>query len=122
MTATRREVRATVLRAADRVRKAVDRGAKRVEAMHKSIAAVPLEMLEGVDRFETRAKRMRRNQARRIGVIYTAIRRVNREVNGFAHDVLVAAPVRKAAPRRRPRSKRPAAAAKAPPVRVVARG
>jgi hypothetical protein len=110
MVATRRGARSEALRVADRVRKAVDEGARTAEEIHKSIAAVPLDMVEGVEALEKTVRGMRKRQQRTIGAVYTAIRRVNHEVNAFAHEMLGRAPARRVPARKTARKRMPAKA------------
>lgn len=111
----KREVRAEIRRIADLVQREVDRGAKTVEEIHRSIAAMPLDVLERLDLFEKTVKDVRKVQSTSIGAIYDLIHRVNHEVNKLAKELLdgrdapkrklAAKPVRKAAPARKPVAK-----------------
>jgi len=73
---------------ADLVRKAVDDGATTVEEIHKSIAALPLDVLERLDVFEETVKDVRKVQESSIGAVYDLIRKVNREAAGLARELL----------------------------------
>lgn len=90
MTQARRRVGSDVKRLADLVQEAVDDGANTVEEIHKSIADLPLEVLERVDVFKETVRDVRRVQDTSIGAIYDVIRRVNREVTGLARDIVKA--------------------------------
>lgn len=70
----------------DLVQEAVDRGATSVEQIHQSIADLPFEMLERLDLLEPEAVEIREQKTRTIGVVYDAIRRVNREVGELISD------------------------------------
>jgi hypothetical protein len=81
---TSRDVRKLV----DYVRDAIDDGATTVEEIHKSIAALPLDILGRLDGFEDALKGVRRIQDQSIDAVYDVIRRVNREVTRLAADLL----------------------------------
>jgi hypothetical protein len=66
------------------VQDAIDRGATAVEEVHKSIADLPLRILEQIDLLREPAKNARRLQDRTLGRIYDVIRRVNERVGGYA--------------------------------------
>ncbi len=67
---------------------AIDKGAKTVEDVHKSIAALPLKILEQNDLLRGPAKEVRRVQDQSIGAVYDLIRDVNREIGTFASELL----------------------------------
>ena len=75
-------------RVADLIQEAVDKGATTVEEVHKSIADLPLKMLEGVEFLKKPVKEMRRVQDRSIGAVYDLIRGINEQVAKLATDVL----------------------------------
>jgi hypothetical protein len=75
---------------ADLVRQAIDDGADTVEEIHKEIAALPLDVLDRIDGFES-LPRLRRMQEESIGAVYDLIRRVNREITQLANELLVGA-------------------------------
>ena len=83
----------------DLVREAIDDGATTVEEIHKSIAALPLDILGRLDGFEDRLANVRRIQDESIDAVYDVIRRVNREVTRLAADLLEGAQSRR--PRKR---------------------
>jgi hypothetical protein len=91
-------------RVADLIQEAVDKGATTVEEVHKSIADLPLKMLEEVEFLKKPVKEVRRVQDRSIGAVYDLIRGINGQVGKLAADVLN---------RRRPARKTPSAAARA---------
>ncbi len=67
---------------------AIDEGTTTVENIHRSIADVPLDVLEPIDSLEEPVKGVRNVQDRSIGAIYGLIRRVNDEVGQLATKVL----------------------------------
>lgn len=67
---------------------AIDKGAKTVEDVHKSIAALPLKILEQNDLLRGPAKEVRRVQDQTIGAVYDLIRDINREVGTFSSELL----------------------------------
>ena len=75
-------------RVADLIQEAVDKGANTVEEVHKSIADLPLKMLENVEFFKKPVKEVRRVQDRSIGAVYDLIRGINDQVGKLAGDML----------------------------------
>jgi hypothetical protein len=75
---------------ADLVRQAIDDGADSVEKIHKAIAALPLEVLDRIDGFESLPK-VRQIQEESIGAVYDVIRRANREIAKLAKELLAGA-------------------------------
>ena len=75
----------------DLIQEAVDRGATTVEQIHKVIAGMPLDALakRGLLRAEDADERKQANEAT-IGVVYDAIRRINREVGELASSAFEA--------------------------------
>ena len=70
----------------DMIQEAIDRGATSVEQVHQYIAELPFDALEkaGVlddDKFQLKAK-----QRHTIGMVYDAIRRINREIGQLISD------------------------------------
>src|SRR5574338_587847 len=80
--------RAQARRLADLVERAIDEGAKSVEEIHRSIASLPLDVLERLDVFEKSVKDVRRVQDASIGAIYDVIHKVNREAARLARELL----------------------------------
>ena len=76
------------------IQDAVDEGATTVEEIHKSIADLPLKVLEQSDIFKEPTKQVRRVQDRTIGAVYDLIREINEKVGELAADVLARAPAR----------------------------
>lgn len=70
---------------------AIDRGATTVEDIHKSIAGLPLKVLEESDLLRGPAKQVRRIQDHTIGAVYDLIRDVNERVGTLASEMLAKA-------------------------------
>jgi hypothetical protein len=70
----------------DMVQQAIDRGATSVENIHQYIADLPFEALEKVGFLDDDRLGVRRTQRRTIGMVYDAIRRINREVGELISD------------------------------------
>ena len=92
-----KRTRGQALKLVEVVQDAVDEGAKTVEEIHRSVAALPLEALERLDLFEQTVKDVRKVQDASIGAIYDLIHKVNREVAKLARELL-APSARKRAP------------------------
>ena len=75
----------------DLIQEAVEKGATTVEQIHKVIAGMPLDALakRGLLRAEDADEMKQANDAT-IGVVYDAIRRINREVGELATSVFEA--------------------------------
>src|SRR5262245_17684833 len=75
----------------DLIQEAVDKGAASVEQIHKVIAGMPLDALakRGLLRAEDADELKQANEAT-IGVVYDAIRRINREVGELASSAFEA--------------------------------
>ena len=84
---------------ANLIQDSIDKGATTVEEVHKSIADLPLKMLEGSERLRVPAKEIRHVQDRTIGAIYDLVRKVNEEVGTLATDLLAEATRRRDAGR-----------------------
>jgi hypothetical protein len=82
------------------VRQAIDDGADTVEEIHRSIAALPLDVLERLDLFKETVKDVRKVQDTSIGAIYDLVHKVNREVGKLAQELLERPAAGKAAPRK----------------------
>jgi hypothetical protein len=85
---TKKDVKADLRKLADVVRREVDAGANSVEEIHRSIAAMPLDVLEKLDVFEATVKEVRKAQEASIGAIYKLIHKVNNEVGKLAKELL----------------------------------
>lgn len=70
------------------IQNAIDEGATRAEEIHKSIAELPLKILEESDVLRRPAREVRRVQQRAIGGVYDLIRKINHEVGSYASGVL----------------------------------
>ena len=70
------------------IQDAIDKGATTVEEIHKSIANLPLKMLEETELLRRPAKEVRRVQDQTIGAIYDVIRGINRQVGTLASELL----------------------------------
>jgi hypothetical protein len=77
------------------IQDAIDKGATTVEEIHKSIADLPLKILEESDVLKESAKEVRRVQDRSIGAVYDLIRNINEKVGDLASDLLAEAAARK---------------------------
>ena len=78
---------------------AIEKGATTVEDVHKSIAQLPLKVLEESDLLRGPAKEVRRIQDHTIGVIYDLIRYINGQVGRLATELLDQAANRRTAAR-----------------------
>jgi hypothetical protein len=81
-----------------RVQDAVDLGATRVEEIHKSIADLPLAILQEIGLLKETAREVQRVQDRALGAIYRTIREVNERVATFASELMTRAAPRRARP------------------------
>ena len=79
------------------IQDAIDKGATTVEEIHKSIADLPLKMLEESELLRGSAKEVRRVQDHTIGAIYDVIRGINQEVGTLASELLAEAATRRGA-------------------------
>ena len=70
----------------DFIQEAVDRGATSVEQIHQYIADLPFEALEKSGLLEQDKLQLREKKRRSIGMVYDAIRRINREVGQLISD------------------------------------
>ena len=85
MTSERGNERKTL---ANFIHDAIDKGATTVEEIHKSIADLPLKMLEETELLRGPAKEVRRVQDHTIGAIYDVIRGINDQVGTLASKLL----------------------------------
>ncbi len=72
----------------DFVQEAVDRGSTSVEQIHRYIADLPFEALESTGLLSDDRLGLREKQRRTIGMVYDAIRRINREIGQLISDQL----------------------------------
>ncbi len=70
----------------DMIQEGIDRGATSVEQIHQHIAALPFEALEKTGLLDDDKLQLREKQRRSIGLVYDAIRRINREVGQLISD------------------------------------
>ncbi|MGH8539757.1 MAG: hypothetical protein ACRETW_04555 [Stenotrophobium sp.] len=70
----------------DMIQEAVDRGSTSVEQVHQYIAALPFEALERTGLLTDDRLSLRDKQRRSIGMVYDAIRRINREIGQLISD------------------------------------
>jgi hypothetical protein len=73
------------------VQEAIDKGATRVEEIHKSIADLPLKILEERHLLRGPAKEVRRVQDRTIGAIYDLVREINEQVGNLVSELVAKA-------------------------------
>jgi len=73
---------------ADLVEEAIDKGATTVEEIHKSIADLPLKVLEKINILKKPIKEVRRVQDYSIGAVYDLIREINERAGKLASDML----------------------------------
>jgi len=90
--------KAEARRLAHLVQQTIDEGADTVEEIHRSIANMPLDVLERLDVFKETVKDVRKVQDTSIGAIYDLIHKVNREVGKLATEMLGRPAPRKTAP------------------------
>jgi hypothetical protein len=79
------------------IQDAIDRGATSVEEIHKSIAELPLRVLEGSELLRGPAKEVRHVQDHTIGAMYDLIRGINERVGTLSSELLAEASKRRAA-------------------------
>jgi hypothetical protein len=73
------------------IQDSIDKGATTVEEIHKSIADLPLRILEGSELLKGPAKEVRHVRDHTIGAIYDVIRKINEEVGTLASELLAEA-------------------------------
>ena len=81
------------------IQDAIDKGATTVEDIHKSIADLPLKILEESELLKGPAREVRRVQDHTIGAVYDLIRRINDQVGSVASELLAEAAKRRGARR-----------------------
>jgi hypothetical protein len=79
------------------IQNAIDKGATSVEEIHKSIAELPLKVLEESEFLRGPAKQVRRLQDHTIGAIYDIIRGINERVGTLSSELLAETSKRRAA-------------------------
>ena len=70
----------------DFVQEAVDRGATSVEQVHQFIGALPFEALEKAGLLKEDHLQLRDKQRRAVGLVYEAIRNINRQIGELISD------------------------------------
>lgn len=70
----------------DMIQEAIDRGATSVEQVHQFIAELPFDALEKTGVLNDEKLKLKAKQRQTIGMVYDAIRRVNREVGQLISD------------------------------------
>ncbi|HXG28599.1 MAG TPA: hypothetical protein VNJ47_07110 [Nevskiales bacterium] len=70
----------------DFIQEAVDKGATSVEQVHQYIADLPFEALERSGLLRDDRLGLRQKQRQTIGMVYDAIRRINREIGQLVSD------------------------------------
>lgn len=70
----------------DLIQEAVEKGATSVEQVHQYIADLPFEALERTGLLANDKLQLRDKQRRTIGMVYDAIRRINRQVGELISD------------------------------------
>lgn len=69
------------------IERAIDKGATRVESVHKSIADLPFRMLEERKLLRAPAMKVRRVQDRAIRAVYDLVRTINHQAASLASDL-----------------------------------
>lgn len=70
----------------DMIQEAIDRGATSVEQVHQFIAELPFDALEKTGVLSDEKLKLKTKQRQTIGMVYDAIRRVNREIGQLISD------------------------------------
>lgn len=70
----------------DMIQEAIDRGATSVEQVHQYVAELPLDALEKAGLLDDERFKLKAKQRRTIGMVYDAIRRINREIGQLISD------------------------------------
>jgi len=97
----------------DFIQEAVDRGANSVQAVHQYIADLPFDALKQTGLLTEDKIGLQAKQQQTIGVVYDAIRRINREIGQLISDQFENLEETKAAAERmKPAPAAPKAAAK----------
>ena len=100
----------------DFIQEAVDRGANSVQAVHQYIADLPFDALKQTGLLTDDKIGLQTKQKQTIGVVYDAIRRINREIGQLISDQFENLEESKAAAERMaPEPAKPKAAAKKKP-------
>jgi hypothetical protein len=70
------------------IEEAIEKGATTVEDVHKSIAQLPLKILEETDVWRAPAKEVRRIQDHTIGAVYDLLWYIDEQVELLAEELL----------------------------------
>lgn len=70
----------------DAIQQAIDRGATSVEQVHQHIADLPFEFLERAGLLKGDKLALREKKRRTIGMVYDAIRNINRQIGEMISD------------------------------------
>jgi hypothetical protein len=70
----------------DMIQEAIDRGATSVEQVHQFIAELPFDALEKAGVLDDDKLKLKAKQRHTIGMVYDAIRRINREIGQLISD------------------------------------
>ncbi|MES2491520.1 MAG: hypothetical protein V4607_17175 [Pseudomonadota bacterium] len=70
----------------DMIQEAIDRGASSVEQVHQYIAELPFDALEKAGVLDDDKLKLKAKQRNTIGMVYDAIRRINREIGQLISD------------------------------------
>ena len=70
----------------DMIQEAIDRGASSVEQVHQYVAELPLDALEKAGLLDDERLKLKAKQRHTIGMVYDAIRRINREIGQLISD------------------------------------
>jgi len=70
----------------DAIQQAIDRGTTSVEQIHKQIADLPFEFLETTGLLKEDKLGLRDKHRRTIGLVYSTIRSVNRQIGELISD------------------------------------
>ena len=91
----RKEVAADLTEIQKAVKDAINKGAKSVEDVHRSIAKMPLKYLAKIEGVKSAAKDAGDIQNKTIGQVYDLNRTVNDNVYSIASDILKKVPANK---------------------------
>lgn len=70
----------------DLAQQAIDRGATSIEEIHQYIAGLPFDLLEKTGALREDRLKLRDRQRRTIGMVYDAIRSINRQIGQLISD------------------------------------
>jgi hypothetical protein len=70
----------------DMIQEAVDRGARSIEQINQYVADLPFEALERAGLLDDEKLKLREKKARTIGMVYDAIRGINKQIGELISD------------------------------------